>query len=41
MGCTSGTHPVAELYIYATKNNLFRTSEPEVIEETKIKRRRK
>ena len=34
MGCTSGVHPVAELYIYATKNNLFKKDE--VINQTPI-----
>jgi hypothetical protein len=48
MGCTSGVHPVAELYIYATKNNLFRTSEVVTANqitteqvEVKYKRKRK
>jgi hypothetical protein len=34
--CNSGQHPIAELYVYATRNNLFRKSE--VVE---VKKKRK
>lgn len=38
MGCTSGMHPLAELFVYATKNNLFTINQIEP--EVKYKRKR-
>ncbi len=35
MSCSGGMHPIAELFVYATKHNLFISEVPEVKNKTK------